>query len=94
MPVTARPKTRISAEKRDAIRLQFKRANQNLRWLADHYPEVKEEHAGRFVVVWKADVVASGKTLKSATAAARRKAIPVGDALLHYVPSKDETFVF
>lgn len=94
MPVSARPKTRLSSEKRDAIRLRFKRANQNLRWFADHYPEVKRAHAGRFVVVWRADVVASGKTLKSATTAARRKDIPVEDALLQYVPSKGETFVF
>lgn len=94
MPALARTETRLSPEARTKIRMRLKRANQNLRWLADHYPDVEKRHAGRFVVVWRSNVVATGKTLKSATAAARRKAVPVDDALIQYVPAKGETFVF
>jgi hypothetical protein len=94
MATVRRVAARLPAQKRDAIRRQFTRANRDLAWLADHYADVRKRHAGRFVVVWNAGIVATGKTLESATHAARRKDVPVDDALLQYVPSKGETFVF
>lgn len=79
-----------------ALARRFEEAERNLAWLDRNYEVVRRRAAGRFVVVFRQKVVASGKSVEAARrkAKAALKVERLQDALVQYIPTKDEAFVW
>lgn len=56
----------------------------DIQWIAEHGREIYQDHRGKWIAVWRNEIIAVGDTATEVDRAAREK-VPDGDFLLEAV---------